>query len=116
GKLLLSTLTLTHVSRLYPHERLRMVTDRSISAESQLLEGLNVIRRVRYAVQLGENLGTFGGVAVPVYSPTGETLAALTISGPVEDFDPTGLRERLPLVRNTSVAIMEDFRERLNQR
>ncbi|MEP7739580.1 IclR family transcriptional regulator C-terminal domain-containing protein [Nocardioides sp. 31GB23] len=116
GKLLLSTLTASHLNRLYPHERLPPVTARSITSKDQLFKELAAVRRAHYAVQLGENMLPSGAIAVSVYGLTGEILGALTVSGPVEEFDRVGLHERLPLVRSASVAITDDIHERLRQR
>lgn len=115
GKLLLSTLTSAHLNRIYPQDRLLTVTERSISTKRQLLKELSIIRQAHYAVQLGETQLTSGALAVPVYSPATELLGALTVSGPVGDFDRAELRRRLSLARATSSAITADLRERLQQ-
>jgi len=116
GKLLLSTLTSAHLDRLYPRERLTQATERSVTSKERLLRELGAIRKTKYAVQLGENLITSGALAVPVYGATGETLGALAVSGPVEEFGRDNIRERLSLARTTSAAITTDIRERVSKR
>jgi len=58
-------------------------TDNTITNEKTLKEELAKIREQGYAVSLGERIADGGGIAAPIFGPTGKIRAAVQIAGPL---------------------------------
>lgn len=62
------------------------LTDLTITDAQQLRDELTEIRRLGYAISLGERHAGAGSLAAPVFGPGAEPLAVVSISGPVDRF------------------------------
>ena len=83
GKLLLSTLDPERRRCLLRSRRLQALTQRTITRASELEAELGRIGARGFAVSNEEFLDGIIGVAVPIKGPSGRTLAALAMHGPV---------------------------------
>jgi IclR family transcriptional regulator, acetate operon repressor len=82
GKALLAQLTPAEVEELYPEEHLPALTERTIVERAALLESLDVIRSLGYALNVGESERGITAVACVVAGrPRGEGLA-VAVSAP----------------------------------
>jgi DNA-binding IclR family transcriptional regulator len=109
GKLFLSELPRKEIDERYPQKRWPAFTTHSICTKDRLLSELHLIRRYGYAVQLGENMIESAAVAVPVRGLSGQTIAAIAISGPVDEFDRPARRELVSLAAQAAQRIYEDL-------
>ena len=83
GKLLLSALDPKRRRYLLRGRRLQALTERTITRASELEAELGRIGARGFAVSNEEFLDGIIGVAVPIKGPSGRTLAALAMHGPV---------------------------------
>jgi DNA-binding IclR family transcriptional regulator len=82
GKILLAALSDEELLARYPHERLPILTPRSISTRTELLAELKQVRRRGSATNFGESEPDVSGVAVGVASRTGDVSYAIAVSAP----------------------------------
>jgi DNA-binding IclR family transcriptional regulator len=80
-------------------------TPRTVTTGPALRAELEMIRVSEYAVNRGEWRATVGGAAAPVRDSSGAVVAAVGISGPLERFKPTRVRELMSAVLATASAI-----------
>jgi DNA-binding IclR family transcriptional regulator len=83
GKALLAELSTDELHRLYPHEHLLQVTEKSISRRAELEKQLDKVRRVGYATNREESEDGVASVAVSVPSKAPGLRLAVNASAPV---------------------------------
>lgn len=86
GKVFLAFLSPQRCEEILSRTIFQPLTEKTIIDKGKLLEELEKIRRNGYAYSSGEWLLDASGVAAPVFSQTGEVVAAVTISGPSQRF------------------------------
>nr|WP_309402183.1 IclR family transcriptional regulator [Aminobacter niigataensis]WMD00123.1 IclR family transcriptional regulator [Aminobacter niigataensis] len=64
-------------------------TDRSICDRGAMRDELRFIRERGYAYSFGERITDAGGIAAPIFGPTGAIRAAVQIAGPIARIDET---------------------------
>ncbi len=83
---------------------LNKFTDTTITDEDELVEHLKRVRSRGYALDQGEHEQEVRCVAAPIFDQYGETVAAISVSGPRDRIDPieqnTALIERTLLAAN----------------
>lgn len=79
GKAILAFLPQPELEKILP-ARLRRHTDSTITSKSALLEHLETVRRIGYAVNRGEYRADISGVAAPILDADGWPIAALGLS------------------------------------
>ena len=84
GKLLLAHLPKTERARLLKGRTLRRFTEKTITDADVLEAEIEQIEARGYAVDRGERRDFLQGVAVPVFGPNGDVVAALNCLGQIE--------------------------------
>jgi len=85
---------------------LERITDHTVIDANQLRQQLAQIRRSGYAISHGEHIEGVSGIAVPVWGPTGQVAASLSVAGPSTRVSERILREKcLPLLREGAARI-----------
>jgi IclR family acetate operon transcriptional repressor len=82
GKVLLAALDPEELRVLFREPQLPSRTQDSIATRAQLEFELAKVRRVGYALSIGEGEADVAAVAVAIYDSTGQQLAAIAASGP----------------------------------
>jgi DNA-binding IclR family transcriptional regulator len=67
---------------------LEKYTDTTITDEEELLKHLELVRERGYSLDLGEHEQEVRCVAAPIFDQYGETVAAISVSGPRDRIDP----------------------------
>lgn len=83
GKLVLALAPPSFVTGYVRRTRLRPCSPRTIRDPSRLRRELLRIRRLGYAVSLGEHTADLMGVAAPVLGEDGRLVASLNVAGPI---------------------------------
>lgn len=82
GKMILSGLSETVVRRIYPHEELQPLTNKTIGTVSELLAELETIRREGISYNRGESVEGISCISAPIYNSLGAIIAAVSVSIP----------------------------------
>jgi IclR family acetate operon transcriptional repressor len=96
GKAMLSMLTVEEIRVLYPSERLKGITESSLTSRTALERDLETIRRRGFALSNQESEEGVSSIAVPVKSASG-VLYAINASLPVQRMS-TASRSRIAAV------------------
>jgi DNA-binding IclR family transcriptional regulator len=83
GKLLLSNLRDEEIDKLYPDEKLRKLTNNTISSKRELKQVLRNLKGKDLSFSREEYLEGIEAVASPIRNSSGEMVAALAIAMPV---------------------------------
>jgi IclR family acetate operon transcriptional repressor len=83
GKALLAGLSSEQLRVLFPKLKLPTLTDRSLRDRSELEGVLDRVRELGYSTNDGESEDGIGSVASPIRGRQGQTLAAVSVAGPV---------------------------------
>jgi len=70
--------------------------------KDEFLAALENVREQRYAVSIEEREPGAAAVAAPVLSRTGEIVAALSVSGPVDRFTPEAIERHAQALKHSS--------------
>lgn len=87
GKMLLSGLEDQELQLLYSEENLSSLTPFTLRTKRDLLEQLNLIRRLGYATDLQEGVMGFNCIAAPIYHSSGKMVAAVSFSMPLHHWE-----------------------------
>jgi DNA-binding IclR family transcriptional regulator len=101
GKVLLAFLPPEEIVHLLRHLRLRPVTERTITSREKLADELESVRRLGYAVSVGERTIGSAAVSVPVFDTTNRLVACVSILGPESRMTPDGLRRSAALLKQS---------------
>jgi DNA-binding IclR family transcriptional regulator len=82
GKVLLAHQTKDQLSRILPEIKLRSFTPSTITSKRKLLEEIRTIQKHGYALDRMESEPDVECIAAPIRNHLGDTVAALSISGP----------------------------------
>ncbi len=93
GKVLLAFMPPPALAQLLSELELVAITDRTITSRAKFTQELKSIRRLGYAVSLGERTPGAASVSVPVLDASGESVAAVSVIGP-ETRMPLAVRRR----------------------
>lgn len=85
GKVLLAWQSPQVIEEYLQNEPLMSITKNTITDIDQFRQELTTIRQQGFAIDRGEALIETGCVAAPIFGADGETVAAISISGPIED-------------------------------
>lgn len=110
GKMLLSGMEEKEIRRLIQLRGLPRCTPKSIVTQTALLSELKLTRRQGYAIDNQENELDGRCIAGPIYGPTGDLLAALSISGPAFRMDLQRLRSFHSVLKESCLALSEALR------
>ena len=89
--------------------KLERHTPRTITRLDELKLELERVREQGYAINRGEWRDSVCGLAAPIFSAQGRTIAAVGISGPLERLTPGMLHDLAPLVLDSGRAISRDL-------
>ncbi len=98
GKVLLAFLPEDRQEEIIRSSTLEPLTPHTISDPVLLRGELERIRQAGYAVSRGEWLIEASGVAAPIFDYNGETVAAITISGPGQRFTDEAFARYIPMI------------------
>jgi DNA-binding IclR family transcriptional regulator len=107
GKVLLGALDPTDVAAHVMAEPFTRLTDRTITSHAELDSELRRTRRRGHAIDDNEHSVGLRCLAVPL-EHAGETLAALSVSGPSGEFGPQDQRRHLDALRETAERLIAD--------
>ncbi|MFD0717015.1 IclR family transcriptional regulator [Paenibacillus sp. GCM10027626] len=82
GKIILSGLSDSAIRKLYPHDNLQALTNRTITTVSSLLDELRTIRSEAISFNFGESIEGISCISAPVYNISGVIIAAISVSIP----------------------------------
>jgi DNA-binding IclR family transcriptional regulator len=95
GKAVLAFVPKARLERVL-HGKLRRFTKTTLTRKGELLEHLNDVRRLGYAVNRGEYRADVSGLAAPIFDHTGLPVAALGISVPSNRLTPELIGDLAP--------------------
>ena len=99
GKVLLSALTDEDIKRLFASERgIKKCTPHSIDSLQGIMETLHKVRKEETAFDFEEALIGVHCMAAPIFNSKGDTVAAISISGPRDRVTRKKMREYQPLL------------------
>lgn len=81
GKVLISELPTDIVRKLAESMNFRAYTEKTIANVEQLIDCLNEVRQLGYALDCGESLQNTCCIAVPIRNPAGDIFASISFSG-----------------------------------
>jgi DNA-binding IclR family transcriptional regulator len=90
-----------------PPGRLARLTADTVVSRAALEEQLEAVRRDGYATAIDELEDGLSAIAAPVRGPTGEVIAALSISGPTLRLTRARIRELVPALREEADALSQ---------
>lgn len=115
GKVLLAFMRDAERTRLLAELPLVAITERTITSRAKFEQELETIRRLGYAISVGERTPGAASVSVPVLDASGEAVAAVSVIGPDSRMGPRVRRKyasllqaqvrRLPFVVGRSIAV-----------
>jgi IclR family acetate operon transcriptional repressor len=109
GKALLAFQPPPMLEELYAGEPFAELTARTITSADSLREELERVRHRGYALDREEYDDGVACVAAPIFDHTGETLAAISVSGPVDRINRLDLREVGEQLAGQTVAISREL-------
>jgi IclR family acetate operon transcriptional repressor len=95
GKALMAHTSLEYIQENMAQLTLQKYTDTTITDEVELLDHLELVRKRGYALDLGEHEVEVRCVAAPIFDQYGETVAAISVSGPRDRIDPIAQNKEL---------------------
>jgi len=109
GKALLAELPDDRVLDLYSDQLMPGLTDRSITATTELLAALREVRQQGYAVNRGESEQGVGSVGAVVHDRLGRAVAALSAAAPLVRLTKSRLPQIIAAIRGTALALGADL-------
>lgn len=92
GKVLLAQLTDDTIDDLFPREDFEQLTSRSPATRTAFKEELKLVREQGFGRNFGESEPDLAALAVAIHRPRGIPICAITLTGPISRFNPTGDR------------------------
>ena len=105
GKVLLAYQQPNVIESIIERTGLPRATPNTITDPAVLLEVLERVRRQGYAIDLEEQEEGVCCLATPVFTPDGQLLAAMSISGPASRLSQGRLRELVPQIKSVAAAL-----------
>ena len=107
GKVLLAFMPPARQAEFFQTTTLVPLTPRTMVYREQLIEELRKIRQEGVATSYGEWIEDAAGVAAPVLDQSGDPVAALTISGPIQRFNQENVARYCAEVKSVAARISE---------
>jgi DNA-binding IclR family transcriptional regulator len=107
GKVLLASLPEETVQKIIQEKGMQPITNNTITDLETLKIELARIRKQGYAIDNEEIEIGLKCIAAPLQYSTGETIAAISISGPRERFNGAAMKRLIPLVKDTAKRISD---------
>lgn len=104
GKVLLAYQPAEVVQAIIRQNGLPSITPNTITDLPSLLQELDLIRERGYAVDFEEQEEGVRCLAAPIFSPNGEILAAISLSGPATRLHEAHLEELIPHIKRIAAA------------
>lgn len=104
AKVLLAALPDEDVDRIVQGARAKQFTEYTLDAVSLLAE-VRDVRKNGYAMNEGERIDGVGGVSLPIKNASGNTVAALAVSGPAARWTTAKMLENLDVLRDGAARI-----------
>lgn len=105
GKVLLAYQPPNVIESIIERTGLPPVTPNTITDHSKLLEVLEQVRNQGYAIDLEEQEEGVCCLATPVFTPDGQILAAMSVSGPASRLSQSRLHELVPHIKGVADAL-----------
>lgn len=102
GKALLAHTSPGYVQANFEEQNLHPYTETTITNQKELLEHLEHVRQIGYALDKGEHEREVRCVAAPIFDQYGKTVAAISVSGPKDRIDP--IEQNQDLIERTITA------------
>ena len=99
GKALLAQLSQAEVERLLQQKGLAKFTEKTITKPAELFSELEHIRSVGWSFDDQERHEGMSCIAAPVFGPSGDAVAAISVSGPSVRFTPESVADFSAVVR-----------------
>lgn len=96
GKSILASFSDAEVERIIDHRGLEAETPNSIADSEELFDELDAVRERGYAINDEEEIEGLRGIGVPLEGKDGETIGAISVSGPTYRMQGERLHEELP--------------------
>ncbi|RQH00777.1 IclR family transcriptional regulator [Natrarchaeobius oligotrophus] len=96
GKAILASLPPERTSELINNATFEQFTSNTICTEEELLEELEIVRERGYAFNTEEYFTGIKSVGVSITKPRGETIGALSVSGPTQRMQGERYEKKLP--------------------
>lgn len=90
---------------------LSQTTPHTITDRAALLESLELVREVGYALSGGERQADAGSVAAPVFGPHHDVIGSISVCGPTARFGDEAVARFAPLVVDTAARISESLQD-----
>jgi len=116
GKVLLASLPDETVNKIIQEKGFKRFTNNTIIDLKTLMVELARIRKQGYAIDNEEIELGLKCIAAPLKNSAGETIAAISISGPRERFNSAQMKRLIPLVKNASERISEVLKKKYRVR
>ncbi|MFC2053093.1 IclR family transcriptional regulator [Chloroflexota bacterium] len=88
GKAMLAHASPGKIQKSLENPKLQRFTEATIVNRQELVKHLQQIRQIGYALDKGEHEREVRCVAAPIFDQNGKTVAAISVSGPKDRFDP----------------------------
>jgi DNA-binding IclR family transcriptional regulator len=110
GKIFLAALPPAQFARLYPDEELEAITTHSITKRADLEAEFPRVVAQGYSVSIEESVEGLTAVAVPIYDPVGNIVAAISVVAPSSRLKDEQVDAVIEVAQATARAIEADFR------
>ena len=110
GRVLLAYSSEEFQKDFFENAPIDQITEKTIIDRDVLKELCQKIKRDGYAASLGERDCFSGSVAVPIFSSSGQTVAAITISGHLSIFTEKNIEEFVAILKESSARLTPKFR------
>jgi DNA-binding IclR family transcriptional regulator len=99
GKVLLAFLRTEEREQIIQDLRMDAVTERTVTSRTRLAAELEEIRKLGYAISIGERTPGSAAASAPVFDKTGRLLAAVSVLGPEFRLTPAVLKRCAALLK-----------------
>lgn len=113
GKVILAFLPNDHQEAIFNTAPLTPLTCKTITEPSALRDELRRVRQDGCAISYGEWIEDAAGVAAPIFQQTGEVVAALSISGPIQRFTQDNVVQYCAAVKRVAAQISAEMGYRI---
>ncbi len=107
GKIYLSTLRQSHLTRFLSAARLEPLTGRTITDPVALAAEIALVRRRGFSTDSEEFMESMVAIAVPLLDRQDRLLATLAVHGPIQRISLETLQGHLPLIKDTATKLMQ---------
>lgn len=109
GKAMLAFLPADRQDAIINGKSLEPLTSKTITNPVELRRAIEMVRMQGYAVSFGEWIEDAAGVAAPIFDPSGQVVAAISISGPIQRFTEEIIEGYCILIKQVAAQISESI-------